>query len=89
MKLFNKDGELVCEAKPCKKPKFSNHRGRTWDCIEKIVDNKVIEWWFDSTWGRNMYFELNGKWYYTPIIREDCTDNLMIYKEELYTVVHQ
>lgn len=86
MRVFNKEGKLVAYAKATRRPKFSHHRGRTWDCIDKVIDGKVVEFWFDSTWGENFYFEFNDRWYYMPIIRRDYTDGLK-YREELFTSV--
>lgn len=83
MELLDENNEVVGIAKKCKRPTFSQHRGRTWDSTDKIVDGLVIEWWFDSSWGRNMYFEYNEQWYSTPVLREDGTDSLR-YKEKLF-----
>lgn len=85
MKLYDENGKLIDRAIACKQPKFTHHRGRTWDCKTKYIDDVEVEWWYDSTWGRNFYFEWNGKWYKTPIIREDYTDGLQQYKEKLMT----
>lgn len=84
MKLFKENGYCVGIARTCKKPKFSSHRGRTWDSIDKYIDGELIDFHFDSTWGLNQYFIYNNKWYSIPIIREDLSDG-MGYKERLYT----
>ena len=85
MDLFNEQGKYVCKAKSCRRPKFSEHRGRTWDSTDKIIDGKVVEWYYDTTWGTNLYFEWNQKWYVTPIIRDQYYNDNLAYKEKLFT----
>jgi hypothetical protein len=84
MKLYDLDGNFVTIAKNCKKPKFAGN-GRSWDIKLKIVDGIETDWHYDSTWGRNMYFEFNGKWYYSPVIRTNFSDGVSQYKEYLFT----
>lgn len=50
----------------CKKPKMSNHRGRTWDKCDLIFqDGTVGEGYLDTTWGSYVYFHDNVmvQWY--------------------------
>ena len=48
----------------CKSPKFSDHRGRTWDCC-KIFDTQgnEIKGWLDTSWSFYFYFmDKNFMW---------------------------
>lgn len=45
------------------RPKFTHHRGRTWDHIKVFVNNQEAKFWYDSTWGLAYYFEWQGQWY--------------------------
>jgi hypothetical protein len=47
----------------CKKPKFSSHRGRTWDFYEITLNGTETKGWIDTSWGRFVFFEFLGKWY--------------------------
>jgi hypothetical protein len=41
----------------CKKPRFSNRSGKTWDACEVIdVNGKMYEGWLDTSWGHYFYF---------------------------------
>jgi len=47
-----------------KRPKFRNHRGRTWDnCYVILPDGEKIEGHLDTTWGIYAYFEKDGQWF--------------------------
>lgn len=48
---------------PTKKPKFSSHRGRTWDTIPVVIAEEEIKGFIDTTWGLYVYFFWNGRWY--------------------------
>ena len=41
----------------CKKPKFSTHRGRTWDFGYIMINNEKVEAHLDTTWGQYIYFQ--------------------------------
>jgi hypothetical protein len=45
------------------RPKFSSHRGRTWDLIMVKVNGHEYKGHFDTTWGFNAYVEIEGQWY--------------------------
>ncbi len=45
----------------CKIPKFSNHRGRTWDWCEVIIDNVSYRGYLDTTWGEYVYLITDDK----------------------------
>ena len=45
------------------KPKFSDHKGATWDSIGIILpDGTMIDGHVDTTWGKNIYFYAWGRW---------------------------
>jgi hypothetical protein len=67
-----------------KKPKFSNHRGRTWDSVYKHIDGEKVTFWFDSTWGHNFYFCHNEQWYVTSISGDYLKEGIEE-TENLYT----
>lgn len=63
MILKTKDNELIVQIKNCKKPKFGG-RGRTWDTIKTVIINEEkTDLFCDTTWGCNVYFSNNHKWY--------------------------
>lgn len=46
-----------------RKPKMTDHRGRTWDyCRVVLPDGKMIDGYFDTSWGTRFYFEHEGVW---------------------------
>jgi len=47
----------------CKKPKMSDHRGRTWDVGKIIIDGVKTEVLLDTTWGEYLYFVYNNAWH--------------------------
>jgi len=57
------------------KPKFSFHRGRTWDyCYIKLINGETVKGYLDTSWGNWIYFEGNdGKWHKINIL---CCHNL-------------
>lgn len=47
-----------------RKPKMTNHRGRTWDYCEVILPSgEKIDGWLDTSWGTRFYFAHEGVWY--------------------------
>lgn len=50
------------------RPKFSTHRGRTWDIVRiTMPDQTEIEGVMDYTWGHYVYFQdLQLNWYKVP-----------------------
>ena len=77
LKIYDKEQfEWVC--KNAKKPKFSFHRGRTWDFMEGKINGILTKFHIDTTWSPYCYFEFNGRWYKIdntiyPDIREFTT----------------
>lgn len=63
-----------------KRPKFSSHRGRTWDYEIKVINGIEIEFWLDTTWGFYFYFQWEDQWY--KVLMLNFTDPLK-YKEVL------
>uniref|UniRef100_A0A6M3IE14 Uncharacterized protein n=1 Tax=viral metagenome TaxID=1070528 RepID=A0A6M3IE14_9ZZZZ len=62
MKIYDKENfEWKC--KNAKRPKFSMHRGRTWDFMKGKIDNVDVKFHIDTTWSHYCYFEWKGKWY--------------------------
>ena len=47
----------------CKRPKFSDHRGRTWDTGKIWIDGEMITVHLDTTWGEYLYFQWKGSWH--------------------------
>lgn len=60
----------------CKKPKFSSHRGRTWDSGRVLVDNIETKVHLDTTWGEYIYFQygLNLTWYKVKMLSSSLED---------------
>ena len=56
------------------RPKFSSHRGATWDFFRIKIDGKEVKVHYDSTWGLYGYLELNGKWYKIRLLPLDEDD---------------
>src|SRR3990167_10192322 len=61
MKLYDRKGTKY-DVKSASKPKFTSHRGRTWDFMEASINNEHIEMHLDTTWGFYLYFEYKGRW---------------------------
>lgn len=62
LKLYDKEEfEWVC--KNTKKPKFSSHRGRTWDFMKGEINGIPTKFHIDTTWSFYCYFEFKGRWY--------------------------
>jgi hypothetical protein len=60
----------------CKRPKFSDHGGRTWDSGSVIINGETIKVFLDTTWGHYIYFQF-GKdliWYKVPMISSSIDD---------------
>ncbi len=62
MILYNQKGVKIIATK-CKRPKMSEHRGRTWDHGHIAIDNEEKTVYLDTTWGFYCYFCENGQWY--------------------------
>ncbi len=62
MILYDKIG-LKYIANKCRSPRFSYHRGRTWDFEEKTIDYFPTKFNLDTTWGRNYYFYYGNECY--------------------------
>jgi hypothetical protein len=46
-----------------KRPKMTEHRGRTWDTISVIINGVEQDMWLDTSWGDYGYIVLNNQWY--------------------------
>lgn len=46
----------------CKKPKFSDYGGRTWDTGTIYIDDVKYNAYLDTTWGQFIYFQYEGSW---------------------------
>jgi hypothetical protein len=43
---------------------MGNGGGRTWDSVTIIdLDGNRIHGYMEYTWGKNFYFEIDGRWY--------------------------
>lgn len=56
-------------ATPCKPPKMSSHQGRSWDSVRVEINGEPVTLHYDSTWGKNYYFQWGGQWYRMAIIQ--------------------
>ncbi len=53
-----------------KRPRMTNHRGRTWDCGTVVLhDGTTLHAHLDTSWGTRFYFVIDGQWYVAPIAR--------------------
>jgi len=69
MKLYF--GDIKLPVIKCTKPTMKLHRGRTWDYGWNVFINKeMIKMWYDSSWGRMLYFEYQQQWYKMPMATE-------------------
>lgn len=51
-----------------KRPRFSSHRGRTWDTLMTlIIDGEKHECKIDTSWGSSHYVNIKGSWYRIPL----------------------
>ena len=62
----------------CKQPKMAEHRGRTWDYMAVKWDGLNLKGWFDTSWGRRVYFERGGQWYWMPVMAANADASLMV-----------
>lgn len=47
----------------CKKPKFSDHKGATWESCKVIAkDGTELEGFLDTSWGKYVYFNDGKIW---------------------------
>lgn len=70
MKLYDEQGNKYLAMK-CKRPKFKECFGRTWDSERKFIDNKEYDFILDTTWGGAFYFVIEGQWYRFSLIQGD------------------
>lgn len=56
------DEKVKIPVHKCKKPKFKDHGGRTWDYGRFTINGKEVKAYLDTTWGEFMYFEWEGSW---------------------------
>lgn len=63
MKLVIKESSSEVSAKKVRRPKFSHHRGRTWDSTKIKINDCEVAVWLDTTWGTRFYFKWNNRWY--------------------------
>ena len=61
MKLYL-ENKIPISFYKCKKPSFSNVRGRTWDYDKIYIDNIEYNAHLDTTWGNYCYVNYNGEW---------------------------
>ena len=58
-----------------KQPKFSNHRGRTWDEVTIVLHynekSEKVSLYYDSTWGTYGYFFFQNQWYKINLIENN------------------
>lgn len=60
----------------CKKPSFSDHRGRTWDTGTIFVDGEEFAAHLDTTWGEYVYFQYGeeNKWHKLKMVSDYMDD---------------
>lgn len=63
MILIIKQDSTEISAAKVRRPKFSSHRGRTWDHTPITIDGREVKAFLDTTWGERFYFEWNNHWY--------------------------
>lgn len=57
----------------CKRPKMSNHRGRTWDqATVTLPGGEQVTCYTDTTWGARFYFPFGDRWYSAPVNYQIC-----------------
>lgn len=81
---YNTRPILKVKAIKTKKPKMTPHKGRTWQLWAQIdfeyMDKDSVGiyenvWiWFDNTWGRWQYFELDDQWYKVDYLALDFSE---------------
>lgn len=65
---------MVPGLRKVRRPRMTNHRGRTWDtCYVKMPDGADGRGWLDTTWGTRFYVEHNGQWYAGQIAEFETT----------------
>jgi len=64
------NGKILVKASKVKQPKFSYHRGRTWDTCKFIIDGIIYKANVDTTWGRKIYFQYKESWYAVNMLSE-------------------
>jgi hypothetical protein len=62
-KLKDEKGREYNATRVDKVPKFSIHRGRTWDTFSNRIDGQPVAMRLDTTWGGHYFFEYQGKWW--------------------------
>lgn len=57
---------------PARRPKMTDHFGRTWDTIRVILpDGERVQGYLDTTWGAFIYFMMDNKWKKTRVEEAD------------------
>ena len=60
--------KFLTGVRAAKKPKMTNHRGRTWDTSDLYLPNgETTPAWFDTSWGERFYFIFDDRWYSAPV----------------------
>jgi hypothetical protein len=61
MKLYLNNVKLPVQK--CKRPKFTNVKGATWDHGMCTIDGEEYKLYLDTTWGEYVYFQYDVFWY--------------------------
>jgi len=73
--INDKGNEIKVNIVKCKRPKFSNHRGRTWDSGKIQINEVIFNPWLDTTWGEYLYFIYENQWYKVKMWGGDSWDD--------------
>lgn len=67
MSIYLKDTEsdYITVAFNASQPRMTGTRA-SWDSFSITIEDEKCDAWLDTTWGRYMYFEHQGKWYKLP-----------------------
>jgi len=74
MRLYQ--GKSKIPVTKTKKPKFSDHGGRTWDFGHVYIDGEKYDFHLDTTWGEYVYFQYgeNNQWYKAKMYSDHLND---------------
>ncbi len=61
MKITDQFGNIYNCVK-CNRPKMSG-KGATWDSFEHYINDNLVNFYLDTSWGRFYYFIHNESWY--------------------------
>lgn len=53
--IIGREKEQSFSAHRCEKPKFRDHRGRTWDSQWVILDGQRVDFIYDTSWGTSYF----------------------------------